>query len=131
MKISGKLENFAVYERYLNRYMDRGGKAKLARELGLSDQDILHIISSAEIKKKLEIEEIQISTMSGYLLSTLPERDQSRVVAQLQNKIISKDLQKYIPKLKGLSEEIQNAIHLRKSNIIRAKRVKMLLLLLK
>lgn len=111
--------------------MDRGGKAKLARELGLSDQDILHIISSAEIKKKLEIEEIQISTMSGYLLSTLPERDQSRVVAQLQNKIISKDLQKYIPKLKGLSEEIQNAIHLRKSNIIRAKRVKMLLLLLK
>ena len=68
--------------------------------------------------------------MSGYLLSTLPKRDQTRVVAQLKSGVISRDLQKYIPKLKGLSEEIQNAIHLRKSNIIRAKRVKMLLFLL-
>ncbi|MFW9872670.1 MAG: hypothetical protein ACFFG0_06165 [Candidatus Thorarchaeota archaeon] len=62
------------------------------------------------MKEKYNLKLINISTQSGYLLSTLPERDQTRIVAQLQSGVISRDLTSYIPKLKDLSEDVKNAL---------------------
>lgn len=88
----------------------RGGKAKVAKILGLNQVEVTHALKAYEMKEKYDLKLINISTQSAYLLSTLPERDQTRIVAQLQSGVISKDLQGYIPKLKGLSEEVKNAV---------------------
>lgn len=87
----------------------KGSQAKIAKILGLNPSQITHALKSYKTKKKYNLEDLNISTISGYLLSTLPERDQKRIVNQLQKGVISKDLQSYIPKLKNLSEDVKNA----------------------
>jgi len=73
-------------------------------------RNLTQSLKAHNVKEKYDLKVLNISTMSGYLLSTLPERDQTRIVAQLQKGVISKDLQGYVPKLKKLSEEVKNAV---------------------
>lgn len=104
----------AIVELYNSKYNKRGGQKKLAELLGIDRNDILTAIKSYEMrekhKEKFEMLNFNISTKSGYLLSTLSDDEQEKVVDLMISGKIGKNLATYIPKYKKLPEKIKDAV---------------------
>lgn len=77
-----------------------------ANSVGVKGSILTAILSAKKVREKFEVLNVELSTQSAYSLSTLNDDDQKRVVNQLVNKVIPKNLTNYIPKFNLLKSKL-------------------------